>query len=48
LSNGSGSATLLSDNSAKGKVVFSFCVTGITHATLAYAPGSNAETCASN
>ena len=48
VTNGSGLAVLNSDNTKKGKVNFTFCVTTVTHASLTYQEGDNAVTCASN
>ncbi len=45
--NGSGVATLDTVGTKKGGVHFEFCVDGVVHATLTYAPGDNVITCAS-
>jgi len=42
-----GAVTLRSSTTRKGAFSFTFCVTGVAHATLAYAPAENATTCAS-
>jgi hypothetical protein len=47
VTNGSGTAVLNSDNTKKGKVKFTFCVTNVEHASLSYEPGDNAVDCAS-
>ena len=46
--NDSGNAVLDSTTTKKGKVKFEFCVTNVSHATLNYNPGNNAETCDTN
>jgi hypothetical protein len=43
----SGSVTLTTTASKKGKVSFTFCVSGVTASGLTYDPASNAQTCAS-
>jgi hypothetical protein len=48
VTNPSGTAVLNSDDSKKGRVKFTFCVTGVEHATLTYQPGDNAVDCESN
>ena len=44
---GDGTVTLTTTGTVKGSVSFTFCVDGVSHGTLAYDPGSNAQTCAS-
>jgi monoamine oxidase len=46
--NGSGTVVLNSTTTKKGKVNFEFCVTNVSHATLNYSPGDNAEDCDTN
>jgi monoamine oxidase len=48
ITNGSGTAVLNSDDSKKGRVKFTFCVTDVEHATLTYQSVDNAVDCASN
>jgi hypothetical protein len=40
-----GVATLTTTTSARGTLSFQFCVDSVTHATLAYQPVDNGETC---
>jgi xyloglucan-specific exo-beta-1,4-glucanase len=44
----SGVATFTTTATAGGSVSITFCVTGLAHAQLAYAPGANVETCDGN
>ncbi len=46
--NGFGNAVLDSTATKKGKVNFKFCVTNVSHTTLNYSSGDNAETCDTN
>jgi subtilisin family serine protease len=46
--NSSGLAVLETTASAKGKVAITFCVDGVTHASLTYANGDNSEDCDHN
>jgi putative glycosyl hydrolase len=41
----SGVATLTTSGQVRGAVSFQFCVDSVTHASLAYQPGDNRETC---
>jgi hypothetical protein len=45
---GFGNAVLDSTATKKGKVNFKFCVTNVSHTTLNYSSGDNAETCDAN
>jgi hypothetical protein len=42
-----GVAVLLTTQSAKGNFSLSCCVSNVTHATLAYVPGQNVQSCGS-
>ena len=45
---GSGVAVLVTDDTKKGSIAFTFCVDDVTHASLSYAGIDNVETCDNN